>query len=213
MSPIILVIAGISLLGLGLGLGYWFARSQSSREATRADDIQKELDTYRQHVTEHFGETAQQFQEIGKQYQSLYKHMAQGASALCDPAQSDNLIGFAAGNAPTLVASDEQPENPPEVIKDYAATEEIEPAEVIRDFATAEEVEVEPPHVEVATPVELSENSSAPDVTAAEPAVDKDISAVDKDGPVVDKDIPAVDKDIGDQVAAPTDVEKERTVH
>jgi len=192
MSPIILVGAGISLLGLGLGLGYWFAHSQRKRDATRANDVQNELDNYRRHVTEHFGETAQHFQALGQQYQSLYKHMAQGADALCDPAQSDTLLGFAAGNAPAIMASDGQRESPPEVIRDFAVEEEIEPPEVIRDYAE----EVEPPQVkpdvEATTPAELSEDSSAPDVTTAEPSVEKAI---------------------GDQVAASTPEEKERTVH
>jgi uncharacterized membrane-anchored protein YhcB (DUF1043 family) len=177
MSLIILVGAGISLLGLGLGLGYWFAHSQREREATRANDVQNELDNYRRRVTEHFGETAQHFQELGQQYQSLYEHMAQGAGALCDPAQSDALLGFAAGNAPAIVASNDQRENPPEVIRDYA--EEVEPPQVELG-------------VEAATPAELSEDSSAPDGTTAEPSVEKVI---------------------GDQVAAPTPVEKERIVH
>ena len=192
MSPIILVGAGISLLGLGLGLGYWFAHSQRKRDATRANDVQNELDNYRRQVTEHFGETAQHFQELGQQYQSLYKHMAEGAGALCDPAQSDALLGFAAGNAPAIMASDGQRENPPEVIRDFAVEEEIEPPEVIRDYAE----EVEPPQVkpgvEVAAPAELSEDSSVPDVTTAELSVEEAIV---------------------DQVAAPTPEEKERTMH
>lgn len=131
MSPIILVGAGILLFGLGLGLGYWFAHSQRKREATRASDIQNELDDYRRHVTEHFGETAQHFQTLGQQYQSLYKHMAQGADTLCDPAQSDALLGFAAGNAAAITASTTDiPEKPPEVIRDYAPEEEIESPKV-----------------------------------------------------------------------------------
>jgi len=177
MSLIILVGAGISLLGLGLGLGYWFAHSQRKREATRANDVQNELDNYRRHVTEHFGETAQHFQELGQQYQSLYKHMAQGAGALCDSTQSDTLLGFAAGNAPAIVASNDQADNPPEVIRDYA--EEVEPPQV-------------KPDVETATPSELLEDSSVPDVTTAELSVEEAIV---------------------DQVAAPTPEEKERTMH
>ena len=179
MSPIILVGAGILLLGLGLGLGYWFAHSQRKREATRASDVQNELDNYRRDVTEHFGETAQHFQMLGQQYQSLYKHMAQGADALCDPAQSDSLLGFAAGNAPAIIASNDQPETPPEVIRDYAAAEEVEPPQA-------------EPDVEVTTPSELSEDSSAPDVTTAEPSVEEAVA---------------------DPVAAPDPVEKERTMH
>ena len=181
MSPIILVGAGILLLGLGLGLGYWFAHSQRKREATRASDVQNELDNYRRDVTEHFGETAQHFQMLGQQYQSLYKHMAQGADALCDPAQSDSLLGFAAGNAPAIIASNDLPKNPPEVIRDYAtaAAEEVEPPKA-------------EPDVEVTTPSELSADSSAPDVTTAEPSVEEVLT---------------------DPVAAPAPVEKERTMH
>ncbi len=204
MNPIILVVAGISLLGLGLGLGYWFARSQRKLEATRADDIQKELDNYRQHVTEHFGETAQQFQEIGQQYQSLYKHMAQGASALCDPAQSETLLSFAAGSAPLIVAGNDQPENPPEVIRDYAIAEEIEPPEVIRDYAAAEEIE--PPQVEPDAEATTAEEPL--DNLTAETA-----DAEDSPAPEVTTAEPSVEEDIAEQVAPPAAVEKERTVH
>ena len=161
MSPIILVGAGILLFGLGLGLGFWFAHSQRKREATRASDIQNELDDYRRHVTEHFGETAQHFQELGQQYQSLYKHMAQGADALCDPAQSDALLGFAAGNAAAITASTtDEPEKPPEVIRDYATEEEIESPTV-------------EPEVEASNTSESLESSSVPDDTTAEPPAEE----------------------------------------
>ena len=151
MSPIILVGASILLFGLGLGVGYWFSR----REATKASDIQNELDDYRRHVTEHFSETAQHFQAIGQQYQSLYKHMAQGAEALCDPAESDRLLGFAAASTPAITASTaDEPEKPPQVIKDYATAEEIEPPQVEPD------VEAE----DISEPL-----ASVPDDIAAEP--------------------------------------------
>ena len=161
MSPIILGGAGILLFGLGTGLGYWFAHSQRKREATRVSDIQNELDDYRRHVTEHFGETAQHFQVLGQQYQSLYQHMAQGADALCDAAQSDALLGFAAGNAPVITASTaDEPEKQPEVIRDYATAEEIEPPQVEAE-------------VETATPSEPLESSAASDDNTAEPPAEE----------------------------------------
>ena len=160
MSPIIIIGAGILLFGLGLGLGYWYAHSQSKREATRASDIQNELDDYRRHVTEHFGETAKHFQTIGQQDQSLYKHMAQGADALCDPADSDDLLGFAAGHAPAITASTtDKSEKPPEVIRDSATEEEIESPKV-------------EPEVESSNASESLENSSVPDEVMAEPAAE-----------------------------------------
>ena len=173
MSPIILVGAGILLFGLGLGLGYWFAHSQRKREATRASDIQNELDDYRRHVTEHFGETAQHFQTLGQQYQSLYKHMAQGADALCDPAQSDALLGFAAGNAAAITASTtDKPEKPPKVIRDYAIEEELESPKV-------------EPEVESSNTSESLENSSVPDdVTADPPAEEVVADRVDTPTPI-----------------------------
>ena len=91
MSPIILIGLGAVLFGLGVGLGILFTYSQRKREATKVSDIQNELDEYRRHVSEHFGQTAQHFQMLGQQYQSLYEHMAEGAQALCDSAQSDAL--------------------------------------------------------------------------------------------------------------------------
>ena len=131
MNPIILAAAGILLFGLGLGLGFWFARIRGKRDAIKASDIQNEMDDYRRRVSEHFGETAQHFEAIGKQYRSLYKHMAQGAGALCDTAQSDALLEFAGGDAEAITSrATDEPEGPPEVIRDYADAEEIDSAEV-----------------------------------------------------------------------------------
>lgn len=127
MNPIILVVAGIVLFVLGLGLGYWIAHFRGKREAVKASDIQSEMDDYRRRVSEHFGETAQHFQAIGQQYRSLYKHMAQGAGALCDTTQSEALLGFADSDAAAATTSaGDEPQAPPEVIKDYADAEEIE---------------------------------------------------------------------------------------
>ena len=185
MNPIILVGASILLFGLGLGLGFWFAHSQRKREATRATDIQNELDDYRRHVTEHFGETAQHFQALGQQYQSLYKHMAQGADALCDPAQSDALLGFAAGNAAAITANTTgESEKPPEVIKDYATEEEIESPKV-------------EPEVEASNTSKSPEKSSVPDNITAEPPAEEVIA----------------EEVIADQADTPTPIKTERTVH
>lgn len=158
MSPIILVGAGILLLGLGLGLGYWFARN---RDAARASDVQNELDDYRRHVTEHFNETAQHFQAIGQQYQSLYRHMAKGADALCDTAQSSALLDFAAANAPQIAdGTADETETQPEVIRDYAASEE--------DELAIEDVEIDTP-----ASVESLESSTVTDDETAEPGAEE----------------------------------------
>ena len=138
MSPIILVGAGVLLFGLGLGLGYWLSYSLRKREATKASDIQNELDDYRRQVTDHFSETAQHFQALGQQYQSLYKHMAVGAEALCDPAQPDAMLEFPAGDIAALAANVDDQVDMPAAIRDYAPAEGDEPGPVA---ATVEEPE------------------------------------------------------------------------
>ncbi len=141
MSLIFLVGAGILLFGLGLGLGYWFARSQSLREASKASSIQKELDDYRRDVSNHFSETAAHFRSLGQQYQSLYKHMAQGAESLCDSSQSYAVLGFAADAAPAVtVETMDEAEIPPEVVGDHPFVEETAPqAQAEADAAATSE--------------------------------------------------------------------------
>ena len=61
-----------------------FGRGGSASDAKHAQAVQDEFDAYRRNVTEHFGETAEHFRNIGRQYRELYDHMASGAESLCD---------------------------------------------------------------------------------------------------------------------------------
>ena len=168
MSPIILVGAGILIFGLGLGLGYWLSHM---REATKTGDIQNELDEYRRHVTEHFSETAQHFQALGQQYRSLYKHMAHGAEALCDPAQTDAMLEFPAADTAVLTSDSDKQEATPEPIRDYAPEPESEPVEV---EVTAEEPE---------TPETLADTDTAEE-TIVQSGTDEEIAeAITKTAP------------------------------
>ena len=167
MSPIILIGLGAVVFGLGVGLGLGIAHVRRMRDATKASDIQNELDEYRRHVNEHFSQTAQHFQSLGQQYQSLYEHMAAGARALCDSTQSDALPGFAAGAAPALTTTAEDVSSTPEVIRDYAPTEESEFGEAA-PIADAESPEA---------PAEISASTE----TVVEPAAND--SEAEKPGP------------------------------
>ena len=163
MTPITLIGAGVLLFGLGLGLGYLLSHSLRKREATKACEVQKELDEYRRSVTEHFSETAEHFQVLGQQYRSLYKHMAHGAEALCDPAQSDAMLEFPTGGSAVLASSVEETGVVPEAVRDYAPAEADEPVHV---EATAEEPE---------TPETLVDISPT-DETVAEPGADEEMA-------------------------------------
>lgn len=159
MSPIFLVGAGIVLLGVGLGLGYWLAHSQRMREANRASSVQKELDDYRREVGGHFNDTAQHFQAIGQQIQALYKHMAEGAESLCDRSESDPMLSFVAGSVPEITASEQ--EVAPEVVRDYAPEEEVESTSV-----EVEAVNAADPEEEVTVAVESADEAVEDDVAA-----------------------------------------------
>ncbi|MFK8051327.1 MAG: DUF1043 family protein [Woeseiaceae bacterium] len=99
MSPFIVVLVGLVCLGLGIGLGLWFASMKQSIAAGKADDVQRAFDDYKSDVNSHFADTAKHFSAIGHEYRALYNHMASGAESLLG-AESD--LGQDA--FPTLIA-------------------------------------------------------------------------------------------------------------
>ena len=130
MSPIVLIGGSLFLLGIGAVLGYLLAFRFIARDAKAVSDVQEELDEYRRSVTEHFGETAQHFQALGEQYQSLYRHLAKGAGSLCDPAQSNALLDFSGKTATPIAANTEvEAEAVPEAPIDYVAEQATADAE------------------------------------------------------------------------------------
>lgn len=84
MSPIVIVGAGLLVLLIGAGLGYWLGSVSGRKEVAKSA---AELDDYRREVTEHFSATAEHFRSIGAEYQKLYRHMASGEAALCNAGQ------------------------------------------------------------------------------------------------------------------------------
>ena len=193
MSPIILVGAGIVVFGIGLGLGYWFAHSQRMREASRADNIQNELDDYRRDVSKHFSGTAEHFQVLGQQYQALYKHMAHGSESLCDSAQSDALLGFAAGTVAAVTAeSVDEPVIAPGLVRDYALEEDDMPPQ-------------EQSAVEIADTQEKEEVTIA--VVESSEKKEETIAAAENSDETSEEEI------IADKVAAQVLPDTERTVH
>ncbi len=169
MNPIFLVGAGIVLLGVGLGLGYWFAHIQGKRDALEASTIQKELDDYRREVSDHFNETAQHFQALGQQYQTLYEHMAHGAGSLCDQSHADTMLRLAAGSAIAATGEPaEEVESAREVISDYAPVDELETVEA-EAAGEVEESTEEPVVEEIATEEPPVDEIATEQIVAADP--------------------------------------------
>ena len=137
MSETALIVLGaIGLLAAGTGLGYWLARLRTRGESTRVDEVRREFEDYRREVTQHFGQTAEHFKAIGREYRDLYEHMASGADSLCDREAVDVKLSFA----------------PKAILESIAEEQQESPAP--RDFAPEERpatVEAEPAAAEAAT--------------------------------------------------------------
>ena len=131
-----IVLGAIGLLGAGAGLGYWLAQLRSRGESARADEVRQEFEDYRREVTQHFGQTAEHFRAIGREYRDLYEHMASGAGSLCDRDAADLKLSFA----------------PKAILESIAEERQESPAP--RDFAPDERpaandpVKAEPPAVD-----------------------------------------------------------------
>ena len=88
------LLIGLVALLIGGGAGFWIGQTRGRSDAARSDDLQRELDAYREQVSQHFGKTAEHFQALGVQVRELYDHMAVGAETLVDPAKSGQAIAF-----------------------------------------------------------------------------------------------------------------------
>ncbi|WP_026957952.1 YhcB family protein [Aliagarivorans taiwanensis] len=92
--------SSVIFLLIGVAIGYFVSRlfgksSVSERSITQElDQNRKELDSYKQQVQEHFATSAQLLEDMAKQYQSIYEHMAN---------QSKSLIGDDEAQHPLFV--------------------------------------------------------------------------------------------------------------
>ena len=102
MNAILFASAGVIILLIGGGVGFWIGRSGVGGGRARVAKAEAELEEYKRNVTEHFGQTAAHFQTIGKQYRELYEHMSSGAQTLCEPDDAGKRLLFAPGADPAL---------------------------------------------------------------------------------------------------------------
>ena len=152
MSETILIVLGaIGLLAAGGGLGFWFAQLRLRGESAKVDEVQQQFDDYRHEVTQHFGQTAEHFKAIGREYRELYEHMASGADSLCDCEAADVKLSFAPKAILESIAEEQpQPEAPRDFARDDGPTIETTPTveEQVPVEAEAEAVEALSPDAE-----------------------------------------------------------------
>ena len=117
-ETILIVLSVIGLLAAGGGLGFWLAQLRVRGEAAKADEVQQEFDDYRREVTRHFGQTAEHFKAIGREYRELYEHMAGGADSLCDREAIDVKLSFAPKAILESIAEEQETQAPRDFAED-----------------------------------------------------------------------------------------------
>ena len=174
MNAILLASAGVVILLVGGGVGYWVGRTGIGGSKARVEKAEAELEEYKRSVSEHFGQTAAHFQAIGKQYRDLYEHMANGAQVLCESDEAGKQLLFAPGaDAPSTDVEGASAET----VAEAEVRPPIDYAEqpVAREAADAPDVAEEPAdakQAEEADQAETAETDMAEESvseTAAEP--------------------------------------------
>ena len=105
----LMVLGAIGFLAAGIGLGFLISQLWMRGRSTKANEVQQQFDDYRREVTQHFGQTAEHFKAIGREYRELYEHMAGGADALCDREALDTKLSFAPKAILESIAEEQEP--------------------------------------------------------------------------------------------------------
>ena len=175
-------IAGLAIatLLIGAGIGYLLARMGTNKESAKRNEVEKEFETYRETVNEHFSKTASHFQSLGQQYRELYQHMAAGSQALCSPKDGELALPFGASGVAGIGVIDPEETTEPEA---QAADEPVESAELSEPASSDEPPSEQPADY---APVEAADEPvevETPDIAAA---VDGNSSAVEDAEPPPD---------------------------
>lgn len=69
--------------GVVIGAGVvWYLSHRGREGGENARRLRRELDSYRQEVREHFGDTAELVHSLDRSYRSVYAHLEKGAARL-----------------------------------------------------------------------------------------------------------------------------------
>jgi len=92
-------ISGIIFILIGVILGFFLARvtqSSGSQQKLRSDlkQARQELEHYRQQVADHFAGSAELLEQLARQQQHVYQHMAEQADKLLNEADAKSLAFY-----------------------------------------------------------------------------------------------------------------------
>ena len=210
MSALVIAIVGLFCFLAGLGIAFWYIKTDSSINATKVQETKTAFDNYKADVNAHFTQTAHHFQAIGEQYKALYEHMAEGAESLLGLEGEEAQRRFpliapaaAAAQATAEVAA----EDAGEVIEGIAETAEAgdpELAAEASDEALAQDENIEATaDAQAPADDEASADDEAPAVVEAQ--ADTDIATDDVEETVVESAAPDADSEIAAEATADED--------
>ncbi len=183
-STLVVLLVGIGCLVVGVGLGYWFAKSDKDLQASKVTAAENALSEYRTEVGEHFEKTARHFEAIGREYRDLFEHVVSGADKLLEAEDSsDNpFLRIAAPTATVTAAAastDTEDAGDTELADETTAAPATSPSEDLAPVAEAEPSSTL--NDELATTTDTDEEIAS---AAAADEADPDAAAVDAKPPL-----------------------------
>lgn len=124
LTSVTLIIAGLLLTAIAFLAGWYVGKHGAQPSDNRETELEESLSAlqekhaqYQQEVNQHFSETARLVGQLTQNYRSVYEHLSEGASALCDQNQLPQTLVQAIESAETDPVVDYQSRKPP---LDYA---------------------------------------------------------------------------------------------
>jgi uncharacterized membrane-anchored protein YhcB (DUF1043 family) len=118
MSDQLFYLFSALLLGLVIGaLIMYFVAGSSKGSQQTISNLEKELESYKQDVAEHFEQTADLVDDMTKSYKKVFDHLGQSAKKLMTEEQYQKQLELRKGNQVTLGYLSEDVDNKTEVIE------------------------------------------------------------------------------------------------
>ncbi len=104
-NPWVLALLGL-VLGLLLGVVGTQLFERRKTGGRTVDDVQREMDDYKEEVGSHFATTSELFRDMTEKYRDVYNHLAAGSQTLCEDSMEHARLEFA--QTRSVEASDDQ---------------------------------------------------------------------------------------------------------
>ena len=124
LTSVTLIIAGLLLTAIAFLAGWYAGKHSAQPSSSREAELEESLSIleekhaqYQQDVNQHFSETARLVGQLTQNYRSVYEHLSEGASTLCDQNQLPQTLVQAIESTDKDSVVDNQSRKPP---LDYA---------------------------------------------------------------------------------------------